>query len=112
MGTLLQAEVLEVHSGDDMVLLASLGVDNLYKKVRVRLHGVDTPDAYRAAPGTEAGDVRDAVAKTVKGKRCTIDVHTQGKGSWIVSLYLGITDEAECLNTILQKQGYVFTQEQ
>lgn len=111
MGNLLQAEVLEVHSGDDLVLLVSLGVDSLFKKVRVRLHGVDTPDAYRATPDTEAGKVRDLVAKMVKGKKCTIDVHTQGKGSWVVSLYLGITDDAECLNVILQKQGYVFNQD-
>lgn len=108
MGTMLQAEVIEVHSGDDLVVMASLGVDSLYKKVRVRLQGVDTPDAYKAAPDTEAGEVREQVSSMVKGKMCTMDVHTQGKGSWVVTLYLDRDTDKESLNDILKKQGYVF----
>lgn len=108
MGTTMQVEVLEVHSGDDLVVMASLGVDNLYKKVRVRLHGVDTPDAYRASPGTEAGEVRDKVSRLVKGKKCLMEIHTQGRASWVVTLYTGISDVSETLNDILRSEGYVY----
>jgi len=108
---LLQAEVLEVHSGDDLILLVDLGIDSLFKRTRVRLQGVDTPDAYKAAPETEAGQIRDKVARLVKGKKCTIDVHMQGKASWIVTLFVGVKADAYSLNDTLKEQGYVYTQE-
>ena len=108
---MLQAEVLEVHSGDDLVLLANLGIDGLYKKVRVRLQGVDTPDAYKASPDTEAGILRDRVSRLLKGKKCTIDVHTQGKSSWVVTLFFGNQITNESLNEVLQNEGYVFKQD-
>lgn len=104
------AEVQEVHSGDDLVLLVSLGIDNLYKKVRVRLQGVDTPDAYKAGSDTKAGKIRDQVNRLVKGKKCAIQVHTQssGKGGWVVTLYLDANTQTETLNEILRQEGYVF----
>ena len=108
MSVTLQAEVLEVHSGDDLVVLANLGVDNLFKKVRVRLYGVDTPDAYKASPGTEAGNIRDRVSSMVKGKKCLIEVHSQGRSSWVVTLYPGLDGTVESLNDILKSEGHVF----
>ena len=103
-------DVLEVHSGDDLVLMVSLGLDSLYKKVRARLQGVDTPDAYKASTDTQAGEVRDKVRTLTKGKRCYIDVHTQssGKSGWVVTLYLGPDNSHANLNEILRKDGYVF----
>jgi hypothetical protein len=108
---ILQAEVLEVHSGDDLVVLADLGVDSLYKRVRVRLYGVDTPDAYKAAADTEAGQIRDKVARRVKGKKCAMEVHSQGKASWVVTLFVGVKADAYSLNNILIEEGYVFSQD-
>ena len=104
------AEVQEVHSGDDLVLLVNLGIDNLYKKVRARLQGVDTPDAYKAAADTEAGIVRDRVKKLVKGKKCMIQVHANnsGKGGWVVTLHIDMEMRSETLNEILRQEGYVF----
>lgn len=105
-----QAEVLEVHSGDDLILLVSIGIDSLYKKVRARLQGVDTPDAYKAGADTEAGKVRDRVTKLLKGKKCYITAHSQssGKGGWVVTLHLDSSMRSETLNEILCQEGYVF----
>jgi len=105
-----QAEVLEVHSGDDLMLLVNIGIDSLYKKVRVRLQGVDTPDAYKAGVDTEAGKVRDRVSTLIKGKKCYIQAHSQspGKGGWVVTLYLEPSMKTETLNEILCQEGYVF----
>lgn len=104
------AEVLEVHSGDDLVLLVSLGIDNLYKKVRVRLQGVDTPDAYKAGPDTKAGILRSRLVKMLKGKSCIIQTHSQSssKGGWVVSLHVDPSMRTETLNEILRQEGYVF----
>lgn len=107
------AEVEEVHSGDDLILMVDLGVDNLYKKVRARLHGVDTPDAYRAEAGTAAGKIRDEVKRLVEGKECFIEALSYRKGSWIVNLYLPVHGKAPlCLNQHLKDQGYVFEKAQ
>lgn len=103
------AKVEEVHSGDDYLLLVNLQVDGLYKLVRVRLFGVDTPNAYRASADTEAGKLRDEIRKILNGK-CIIDLVTEGKGGWIVKMYTHEPDGARvCLNDMLRERGYVFT---
>jgi len=104
------AEVQEVHSGDDLILMVSLGIDSLYKKVRARLQGVDTPDAYKAGADTEAGRIRDQVSKLLKGRKCIIKAHSQssGKGGWVVTLYMDADMKTETLNEILRQEGYVF----
>lgn len=98
--------VEEVHSGDDLTLLIDLGVDGLYKKVRARLHGVDTPCANKQASTDEAGRVRDSVKMQVRSTKCKVDVHAYGRGGWIVTLYMDGVEET--LNDILIRQGYVF----
>ncbi len=101
-------DVVEVHSGDDLVLMVDLGIDGLHKRVRARLHGVDTPDAYKTTANTEAGQVRKHVQTLTIHKRCFIKVHTIGAGGWKVSLYLGPNDSNECLNDILKAKGYIY----
>lgn len=103
--------VEEVHSGDDLMLLVNLGIDNLFKKVRARLHGVDAPNAYRAKPDTEAGQVRDEVKKMIQGARCQVQVVSQGKGGWIVILFIHPPEgrTSVSLNDLLISRGYVFT---
>lgn len=104
------ADVVEVHSGDDLVLLVNLGVDGLYKRVRARLKGVDTPSAFKASKGTEAGTIRDTLRDIVSQGKCSIDVHSQGKGGWLVTLLVthrdgsGVTN----VNEAMMAQGYVY----
>ena len=102
------AEVLEVHSGDDLILLVEVGIGNLYQKVRARLDGVDTPDAFKAAKDTEAGRVRDDVLNKVRGKKCQIEVLKEGKSSCIIRLFVGAEADALCLNDYLREQGYIY----
>jgi hypothetical protein len=102
------AEVEEVHSGDDLVLMVDLGIDNLFKKVRARLHGVDTPDAYKLDSDTDAGKIRDKVKEMVKGRSCCIELHAMRRGGWIVTLL--VRDKAEYINIneVLRELGFVF----
>lgn len=103
------AKIEEVHSGDDFILMVELGVDNLYKRVRTRLHGVDAPNAYKATPDTEAGIVRDEVRGMVAHGKCRIAVISEGKGGWVVRLYVSTGDGETCVNDVLREKGYVFT---
>lgn len=104
------AKVMEVVSGDDLTLMVELGIDDLYKKVRARLRGVDTPSAYKQSGDVEAGRVRADVRKLTKGRNCRIDVHSQGgRGGWVVTLYV-VTDEGELeLNAFLREKGFVYS---
>ena len=104
------AEVLEVHSGDDLVLMVTTGIPGFYYKTRVRLFGVDTPDAYKNSNETEAGKVRNKVRALTKNKICFIEVESLGNpvSGWKVVLYLGLDNTSECLNTILQDEGYIY----
>lgn len=102
-------KVEEVHSGDDLILMVDLGIDNLFKRVRARLAGVDCPDAYRAAPDTDAGKVRDSVRDLTRGE-CRAQVHQQGgRGGWLVTLFYRATDSAfKNLNDQLISEGHVY----
>lgn len=101
------AQVEEVHSGDDLVLMVNLGIDGLFKRVRARLHGVDTPNAFRAKTDTEAGEVRDEVKRLTAG-RCKIEVIVQSKGGWLVQLYAERDGQQVCVNEVLKSRGYVY----
>lgn len=104
-----KVRVEEVLSGDDLILLVDLGVDGLFKKVRARLHGVDTPDAYRKSPDSEAGKVRNAVRAAVSGKNCLAELHSDRKSGWIITLYVEEgSGSGFCLNDRLTSQGYVY----
>ena len=104
-----EVSVLEVHSGDDLMLMVNLGIDGLYKKVRARLYGVDTPDAYRSTNSTKAGEVRDQVRAWVSNKQCRIKVHSTRKGGWIVTLEVHAKDNDYLnVNERLIKQGFVY----
>lgn len=103
-----EARPEEVHSADDFILLVNLGIDGLYKKTRVRLHGVDAPNAYKARADTEAGRVRDEVKELLSGK-CLVEVISEGKGGWIaVVTIFNDLGQAQCLNTMLRERGYIY----
>lgn len=100
-------EVKEVMSGDDLLLLVDLGVDGLYKKVRARLKGTDTPDAYKSKPDTEAGRVRDWVRELSGSDECVLELCAVRKGGWIVILWPNKDTSKDSINSILQKHGYI-----
>lgn len=105
---------MEVHSGDDLIIMVNLGVDGLFKRVRARLRGVDTPSAFKAAKETEAGAVREAIRSvTAKGK-CMIDLHSQGKGGWLVTLMVAHKDGSTVtnVNEMMIAKGYVYQAKQ
>lgn len=106
-----EAEVKEVHSGDDLMLMVNLGIDGLYKRVRGRLSGVDTPDAYKADRDSEAGKVRQTVRELVNNKRCRIVVQDQNRSSWKVTLFIMEGSDPSKyvnLNEQLMGMGYIF----
>ncbi len=108
-GRIYEAKVEEVHSGDDFIVMANLGVDGLFKRTRVRLHGVDAPNAYKAAASTEAGRVRDEVKKLVREK-CLVEVVSEGKGGWIVNMTVFDDDgQPISLNGLMRDKGYVYS---
>lgn len=105
-----EATVEEVHSGDDLMLMVSLGVDGLFKRVRARLKGVDTPSAYKTKGNTEAGAVRDTIREVTSRGQCKVLVHNSGKGGWLVTLFVTPKDTEETLNIneFLISKGYVY----
>ena len=104
-----EVTVEEVYSGDDLVLMVNLGVGGLYKKVRARLVGVDTPSAFQAPRNTEAGRVRDLVKSSVGRGKCSIELHSEGKGGWLVTLFVNTNGHGMNINSMLAERGYVFT---
>lgn len=101
-------EVREVFSGDDLIVLIDLGVDNLWKRQRVRLAGVDAPSAVNAAEGTEAGQVRRQVKQLVRYRRGEFTVQSKLANSWVGTLVVEATTGVVNLNEMLLAQGYVF----
>ncbi len=100
--------VEEVHSGDDLMVFVDLGVDGLWKRTRVRLHGVDAPNAFRASPSTEAGKVRDEVKRLTAGK-CYLHLVREGGGGWIAELDAETpSGETININSLLQDKGYTY----
>lgn len=101
-------EVRDVFSGDDLVVLVDLGVEDLWKKQRVRLHGVDTPNAVHADEDTEAGRVRKHIRQLARNKRGILTVISQNRGSWVCVVVIESAEGAINLNELLKSQGYVF----
>jgi len=109
----LSGRVIRTVSGDDMTMMVDLGVDDLYKKVRIRLSGVDTPTGFQASPDSPGGLVRDAVRGLVENRECTIRVGVQNKSGWIVDLFVPTAAGTILhLNQHLRDQGYVFRRPQ
>lgn len=102
------ATVEEVYSGDDLVLMVDLGVSGLFRRVRARLAGVDTPSAFRAAPDTEAGSLRQRLRETVTRGTCSVELHTEGKGGWLVTLFVNENGQVLNVNEMLIAEGYVY----
>lgn len=101
--------VEEVHSGDDMVVMVDLGIDKLFKRQRIRLAGVDTPNAYKAKGESEAGVIREEVRQLIDGCKCSIEVLQEGKGGWLVNLYIRNKEQNEMsVNEFLKGRGFIY----
>ena len=106
--TKFKAEVRDVFSGDDLVLLIDLGVDDLYKRKRVRLHGVDTPNAVKSRPDTEAGQVRSLVFEMLKRRKLVVTVVSSTHNSWVSIVEIVDGSTTTNLNDVLIAKGYKF----
>lgn len=106
-------EIREVYSGDDLIALIDLRVEGLFKRQRIRLHGVDTPNAVGAARDTEAGSVRQEVRDLTRGRRArfTVVSTSRNNGSWVGELVVeadASVGGAINVNQYLIERGYVF----
>lgn len=101
-------EVREVFSGDDLIALVDLGVENLWKRQRIRLAGVDTPTAINANGDTEAGKIRSKVRTMTRGRKATVTVISRNANSWVVTLVVETTEGVVNINEFLIAQGYEF----
>jgi endonuclease YncB( thermonuclease family) len=101
-------EVREVFSGDDLIALVDLGVENLWKRQRLRLAGVDTPPAINALGDTEAGKLRSFVRTLVRGRRAQITIVSRNTNSWVVALVVETHEGWQNVNDILIARGYEF----
>lgn len=105
------AEICDVFSGDDLSVMIDLGIEGLHKRQRVRLHGVDTPNAIGMSPSTEAGKVRAYVRKVCYGKRLVVTVISRNVSSWVCRVDVLGGGESLNLNDDLISKGYKFNRE-
>lgn len=101
-------EVREVFSGDDLIALVDLSVENLWKRQRIRLSGVDTPAAISATGDTEAGQIRSHVRSLTRNKKGTITVVSRNANSWVVTLVVDTAEGPVNVNELLIARGYQF----
>ncbi len=106
------AEVRDVFSGDDLMVMVDLGIDDLHKKKRVRLYGVDTPNAVGLGPDTEAGKIRSWVLELVKKRKVTLTVISRTHTSWICVVEVHTNSATVVnLNDALTAKGFKFNRD-
>lgn len=108
------AEVRDVFSGDDLSLMLDLGIDDLHKRQRVRLYGVDAPNAIGQGPDTEAGKVRSFVFDMLKRRELIVTVVRRSNSTHgnLVGIVEVITPDGVInLNDALIAKGYKFKRE-
>lgn len=104
-------EVKEAFSGDDLMAMVDLGVENLWKKQRIRLYGVDTPNAINAQSDTEAGQIRTLVRNMVLRRKAWVTIISKNTSSWVVVLEIETPDGVINVNDFLIARGYTFPSE-
>ena len=109
-------EIIKVLDGDTIDVIIDLGFD-LYKKERVRIAGVDTPekrtrDLEEKALGIDATDwLTDQLDGAISGEddlviRTELDGGVGKYGRLLGWLYIG--DETESINERMIQQGYAW----
>lgn len=92
-------EVIRINTIDDLVGYIDLGHDSLYKKVKMRLLGIQSPEQDTIYLST----IKEM--KKMQGTRCTITLHFKRGNSWIVTLW----DSLGCnINEKLAKEGFIY----
>ena len=105
---ILTGRMEEVFSGDDLVLMIDLGMDDLWKRKRIRLYGVDTPNAVGQGPDTEAGQLRTLVRNLVKRAKLHIVPVRNNEHSMVAVIEVEKEGERFNLNDKLIAMGYKF----
>ena len=103
-----KGRVEQVYSGDDMIVMLDLAVEGLYKKQRIRLAGVDTPNGVRESAESEAGKVRAYVLGLCKNHDLSITVLSRSRSSWVASVVVHLKEGDFDLNDDLIKRGYLY----
>jgi endonuclease YncB( thermonuclease family) len=102
---------MDVFSGDDLVLMVDLGVEGLHKRQRVRLYGVDTPNAVNAGQDTDAGKVRALIRSMTRDRKVTLTVHSRVGTSWVGTVMVHTRDGDIQLNQFLIERGFSYQRE-
>ena len=107
-----RGRVTEVFSGDDLITMIDLGAEDLVKRVRIRLEGVDTPNAVRSAPNTSAGKIRSYVSAATKNRDCSFEVFARPRhNTWVARVTIHRKEGDINLNQELINQGYKFVEQ-
>lgn len=101
-------EVKEVFSGDDLIVFVDLDAEGLYKKQRVRLAGVDTPNSVGSKDNTEAGEIRREIRMLTRYKPGKLVVVKRNPQSWVVQLTVETPEGPVNVNQMLIDRGYAF----
>lgn len=102
-------EVKEVFSGDDLIVFVDLGIENLWKRQRIRLSGVDTPNAVGTSEETKAGVIRKDIRMLARHKKARLSVVSRNTNSWVVVLVVTTPEGEINVNERLIAQGYAYT---
>lgn len=97
--------VVRVLGGDDVVMMVDLGVDNLFKRVRVKLQGVLVPD--KNADRARHHEAKQQLIKALKGD-CAIKLCDVSKGIWLVRLFVKQQGSWHDVNERLIARGFVY----
>lgn len=104
-----EATVVEVFSGDDIIAMVDLEVEDLHKRQRIRLAGVDTPNGIGNGSDTEAGKIRRYVRGKLHGKKVRLTVTQKRSTNWIAIVeVIEQSGEVTNINDDLIAQGFAF----
>jgi endonuclease YncB( thermonuclease family) len=106
-----EGQVLDVFSADDLMVMLDLGVDDLHKRMRIRLHGVDTPNGLGSPKGTEAGELRRKIRELCYKQKIKVTVISKAVSSWVAVVEVKTSTGLFNVNADLIAQGYVFKRE-
>lgn len=103
-----KADVIAIFSADDLILMIDLGVDQLYKRKRVRLYNVLVPNAVRQAFDSDAGQLRGFVRGLITGKTVKLTVMGYAENSWTGIVEVESGGRMINVNELLISKGYGF----
>lgn len=106
-----KAKVEEVYSGDDIIVMVDLGVEELHQRRRVRLYGVDTPNAIGQQFNTPAGIIRTKVRELLRWKPVEITVMSRPNNSWIAIVELVTETGTLNINDYLIAEGFKYSKD-